>query len=152
MRTDPKGGTRARQFQNLVNAATLAAGLRVPKAYADYIILDILKKSDGTAVTATDEEMLAAVRAWASQEGIFAAPEGPMIRRMAMRDFESSDRGLFLRSDHSHIVIRRPDKQHRACRDSAANSSGATASGPSGAAKIPSWDAHARTAAASLRL
>ena len=58
------------------NATTMAAGLRVPKAYADYIILDILKKSAGTAVTATDEEILAAVRIWASQEGIFAAPEG----------------------------------------------------------------------------
>jgi threonine synthase len=58
------------------NAATIAAGLRVPKAYADYIILDILKKSGGTAVTATDQEILAAVRKWASEEGIFAAPEG----------------------------------------------------------------------------
>jgi threonine synthase len=58
------------------NATTLAAGLRVPKAYADYIILDVLKKSGGTAITATDEEILAAVRAWASEEGIFAAPEG----------------------------------------------------------------------------
>jgi threonine synthase len=58
------------------NASTVAAGLRVPKAYADYIILDVLKKSGGTAVTATDEEILAAVAEWASQEGIFAAPEG----------------------------------------------------------------------------
>ena len=58
------------------NASTMAAGLRVPKAYADYIILDVLKKSGGTAVTATDEEIFAAVRSWASEEGIFAAPEG----------------------------------------------------------------------------
>jgi threonine synthase len=59
-----------------VDAATFAAGLRVPKAYGDYLILDILEKSHGTAVTATDEEILAAVRHWASVEGIFAAPEG----------------------------------------------------------------------------
>jgi threonine synthase len=57
-------------------AATFAAGLRVPKAYGDYLILDILKKSGGTAVAATDEEILAAMRSWASIEGIFAAPEG----------------------------------------------------------------------------
>jgi threonine synthase len=57
-------------------AATFAAGLRVPKAYGDYLVLDILKKSHGTAVVATDEEMLAATRQWASVEGIFAAPEG----------------------------------------------------------------------------
>ncbi|MEO7217532.1 MAG: threonine synthase [Gemmatimonadaceae bacterium] len=58
------------------NAHTIAAGLRVPKAYADYIILDILRASKGTAVSATDEEMLQAVSSLASKEGIFAAPEG----------------------------------------------------------------------------
>jgi threonine synthase len=58
------------------DAQTFAAGLRVPKAYGDYLILDILKKSEGTAVAATDEEILAAMRHWASKEGIFAAPEG----------------------------------------------------------------------------
>jgi threonine synthase len=57
-------------------AETFAAGLRVPKAYGDYLILDILKKSHGTAVSATDAEILAAVRHWASVEGVFAAPEG----------------------------------------------------------------------------
>jgi threonine synthase len=57
-------------------AQTFAAGLRVPKAYGDYLILDILKKSHGTAVAATDEEILTAMRHWASVEGVFAAPEG----------------------------------------------------------------------------
>jgi threonine synthase len=57
-------------------AATFAAGLRVPKAYGDYLILDILKRSQGTAVAATDEEILAAMRHWARVEGVFAAPEG----------------------------------------------------------------------------
>jgi threonine synthase len=57
-------------------ARTFAAGLRVPKAYGDYLILDILKKSQGTAVAATDEDILAAMRHWASVEGVFAAPEG----------------------------------------------------------------------------
>jgi threonine synthase len=58
------------------NAATLAAGLRVPKPYGDYLILDILKKSQGTAVSTTDEEITEATRHWAKTEGIFAAPEG----------------------------------------------------------------------------
>ncbi len=57
-------------------AQTFAAGLRVPKAYGDYLILDILKKSHGFAVAATDEELLVAMRHWASVEGVFAAPEG----------------------------------------------------------------------------
>jgi threonine synthase len=58
------------------DAQTFAAGLRVPKAYGDYLILDILRKSEGTAVAASDEEILAAMRHWASVEGVFAAPEG----------------------------------------------------------------------------
>jgi threonine synthase len=58
------------------NATTIAAGLRVPKPYGDYLILDIVKKSGGTAVAATDPELLDATRHWAKVEGIFAAPEG----------------------------------------------------------------------------
>jgi len=58
------------------DATTQAAGLRVPKPYGDYIVLDILRKSHGTAVAVTDEEIMDAVRQWARIEGIFAAPEG----------------------------------------------------------------------------
>jgi threonine synthase len=58
------------------HASTLAAGLRVPKPYGDYLILDILKKSGGLALAATDAEILDATRHWANVEGIFAAPEG----------------------------------------------------------------------------
>jgi threonine synthase len=58
------------------NATTLASGLRVPKPYGDYLILDILKKSKGTAVSVTDKEILEATRHWSKVEGIFAAPEG----------------------------------------------------------------------------
>ena len=57
-------------------ASTLAAGLRVPKPYGDYLILDILKKSGGRALSASDAEILNATRHWAKVEGIFAAPEG----------------------------------------------------------------------------
>ena len=57
-------------------AETIASGLRVPKAYADYIVLDIIKKSGGTAVSVTDDEMMDALFEWAADEGIFAAPEG----------------------------------------------------------------------------
>jgi threonine synthase len=58
------------------NAETIAAGLRVPKAYGDYLILDILKKSGGAALSVTDDEIIDALRNWARVEGIFAAPEG----------------------------------------------------------------------------
>ncbi len=57
-------------------AETLAAGLRVPKAYGDYLILDILKQSRGTAISVTDHEIMDALQHWARVEGVFAAPEG----------------------------------------------------------------------------
>ena len=58
------------------NAATIASGLRVPKPYGDYLILDILKQSKGAGVSVSETEILDAARQWASREGIFAAPEG----------------------------------------------------------------------------
>jgi len=58
------------------NAETIAAGLRVPKAYGDYLILEILHKSGGVALSVTDDEIMDALRHWARVEGIFAAPEG----------------------------------------------------------------------------
>lgn len=58
------------------HAATLAAGLRVPKPYGDYLILDILKKSGGLAIAVSDGEILEVTRHWARVEGVFAAPEG----------------------------------------------------------------------------
>jgi threonine synthase len=57
-------------------AQTSAAGLRVPKPYADYIILDILKQSGGTAIAVSDAQIFQAVQEWASREGVFASPEG----------------------------------------------------------------------------
>ena len=58
------------------NPHTLAAGLRVPGPYADYLILQCLRESSGTALTVTDEEALASVPELASTEGIFPCPEG----------------------------------------------------------------------------
>jgi threonine synthase len=58
------------------DAHTVASGLRVPKAVGDFIMLDILRKSGGTAVSVTDAELVDAVKEIGSAEGIFAAPEG----------------------------------------------------------------------------
>lgn len=64
---------------DIPDAHTIASGLRVPKAVGDFIMLDILRKSSGTAVSVTDEELLAAVKTIGSAEGIFAAPEGAAL-------------------------------------------------------------------------
>jgi threonine synthase len=58
------------------HAATVASGLRVPAAIGDYLILDAIRQSGGTALTVTDEEMIAATGQFARLEGIYAAPEG----------------------------------------------------------------------------
>jgi threonine synthase len=58
------------------NAATTASGLRVPKAIGDFLILDALRQSGGTAVAVSDEELIAAVREIGAIEGVFCAPEG----------------------------------------------------------------------------
>jgi threonine synthase len=58
------------------NAATFAAGLRVPKPYGDYIILDILAQSGGKAISSLDEAILTSILDWAKHEGLFLSPEG----------------------------------------------------------------------------
>jgi threonine synthase len=68
-----KGEASAPPWQN---ATTIASGLRVPKALGDFLVLAGVRSTHGTAVTATDDEMLAAGRELASMAGIFAAPEG----------------------------------------------------------------------------
>jgi threonine synthase len=68
------------------NAATTASGLRVPKAIGDFLILDALRASGGTAVSVTDEELIAATGEIGAAEGIFCAPEGaaclPALRKL----------------------------------------------------------------------
>ena len=58
------------------NAATFAAGLRVPKPYGDYIMLEILKESGGVAVALSDGQILESLKDWGKNEGIFLSPEG----------------------------------------------------------------------------
>ena len=58
------------------NAATVAAGLRVPKPLGDFLILEAVRASGGTALAVSDAELLDAGIQLARTEGIFVAPEG----------------------------------------------------------------------------
>jgi threonine synthase len=58
------------------NAQTIAAGLRVPHAFAAYLILRTIRDSAGTALAVTDAEILDAMRELARLEGLFVCPEG----------------------------------------------------------------------------
>lgn len=58
------------------NASTIASGLRVPKSFADHLILKSLYDSNGCAVAVEDDALMHAQKEIAVAEGIFAAPEG----------------------------------------------------------------------------
>src|SRR5687767_13412563 len=84
-------GNGERFAEEFENAATVASGLRVPKAIGDFLILDAIRASGGTAIAVSDEELVEAVKEIGSAEGIFAAPEGaaclPALRRLITDGF-----------------------------------------------------------------
>ena len=77
------------------NAQTIASGLRVPAAVADFLMLRALRDSGGTALSVSDEEMLAEVPRVGRAEGIFFCPEGAAcvaaLRRLAENRWIKSD-------------------------------------------------------------
>jgi len=58
------------------NAETIAAGIRVPAAVGDFLILDAVSESDGFAVSVSDGEINSAHRECALKEGVLLCPEG----------------------------------------------------------------------------
>ncbi len=73
------------------NASTVASGLRVPKAVGDFMIIDALKESEGTAVAISDKALTEAVKEIGSTEGLFVAPEGaaclPALKKLIKDGF-----------------------------------------------------------------
>jgi threonine synthase len=59
----------------ILDAHTMASGLRVPKAIGDFLILNILRQSNGGAIAVDDKEMIRVGREVGSSEGLFIAPE-----------------------------------------------------------------------------
>src|SRR5260370_29970771 len=66
----------ARESEPWPDAHTVAFGITVPKALGDFLVLDAVYATGGTAVAVTDEELLAAQRELAEREGAFVCPEG----------------------------------------------------------------------------
>ncbi|MDR1382379.1 MAG: threonine synthase [Planctomycetaceae bacterium] len=62
------------------NGFTVANGLRVPKPYADKVILQVLRESGGNSVSVNDTEILASLREIAAREGSLWSPEGAALR------------------------------------------------------------------------
>jgi threonine synthase len=92
------------------DAHTIAAGLRVPKAYADFILLDILRLSHGTAIAVTDDELMTGMKEMAAGEGIFAAPEGAAAliayRKLVQNGFlKDADRAVLFNTGSGYKYV-----------------------------------------------
>jgi threonine synthase len=57
------------------DAHTIASGLRVPKAIGDFLMLKILRQSNGGAIAVDDEQMVRVAREVGWSEGLFVPPE-----------------------------------------------------------------------------
>ena len=68
-----EGKTHAEPWQD---AHTIASGLRVPQAIGDFLILDAIRESGGTAVAVTDNAIQDAMQLLPTTEGILTCPEG----------------------------------------------------------------------------
>jgi threonine synthase len=90
------------------NAATIAPGMRVPIAIGDYLIIDALRESHGTALTVTDAELQEGMDLAASQEGLFVAPEaGAAViatRKLRESSFLSADDEVVIFSTGSGLM------------------------------------------------
>jgi threonine synthase len=79
---------------------TVAAGLRVPKAIGDFLMLDILRRSRGAAISVSDAELTDAVQEIGTTEGVFAAPEGaaclPALKRLLTQEVIKRDERVVL--------------------------------------------------------
>ena len=83
------------------NANTFAAGIRVPGAIGDYLILGAIRESEGSALSVSDESILSMMKTVASTEGMFICPEGAatavaLTELMAEGSIVSDERVLLL--------------------------------------------------------
>ena len=82
------------------NATTVADGLRVPSPFADYLILQAIRETGGTALAVEDHEMVDAMYDLATTEGIIACPEGAAtlvgLKRLLEQGFLGSDDTIVL--------------------------------------------------------
>ena len=83
------------------NPSTIAAGMRVPMAVGDFIIFNILRKSNGTALRISDKEMIEGVKLFSKKEGIFCAPEGGAVLSATIK---LKDQGFINTSDKVVIL------------------------------------------------
>ena len=100
-----------------LNASTLADGLRVPHPFADYLILQAIRDTGGTAQAVEDGEMVEAMHELASTEGIVACPEGAATLvgfKQLMRQgfFEADDTVVLLNTGTGYKYLHLIEEPH----------------------------------------
>ena len=80
---------------------TIATGLRVPKAFADWLILKILRDTDGMAVAVSEDEILKALNELAKTGGVLACPEGAAT----VAALEHLKRKRFISSGQTVVIL-----------------------------------------------
>ena len=76
VRAFEKGDEFAERWEN---AATVATGIRVPKAVGDFLILRAVRESKGAAIAVSEEAILQAVEDVARDDGFLLCPEGGAV-------------------------------------------------------------------------
>jgi threonine synthase len=102
------------------NAQTIASGLRVPQAVGDFLMLQAIRESGGTAVSISDDDMLAEIPRVGKAEGIFFCPEGAAcvaaLRRLVENRWIKSDDEVVIFNTASGLkyldVIRRNRREN----------------------------------------
>jgi threonine synthase len=97
VRAFEEGAERSRFWEG---ASTVASGLRVPKALGDFLVLNAIRESGGTAVAIPDAELIDAGIRLASEEGLFVSPEGAACVAAAERLLREG----FLKSDEQIVI------------------------------------------------
>jgi threonine synthase len=97
VRAFAQGAERSEFWQG---AQTVASGLRVPKPLGDFLVLQAVRASGGTAIAVSDREMMEAGVKLATEEGVFVAPEGAACVAALDRLVASG----FLRPDERMVI------------------------------------------------
>jgi threonine synthase len=83
------------------DAGTVAFGINVPKALGDFLVLDAVRATGGTAVAVSDAALLAEQRRLAADEGTFICPEGAACMAATLQLRESG----FLHAADTVVVL-----------------------------------------------
>jgi threonine synthase len=106
------GGHHISEFAD--GGFTIANGLRVPKPYADKIILKVLRDSKGAALTISDNEMSLAIKEIARNEGMLVAPEGAALwqaykKLKALKWIQPAERVLMINTGSGYKYLENID-------------------------------------------